>query len=460
MASASVIDFGPLEGALPEGALILEPDRMAGYRFDRANDPDAGTPRAVVRATSTPDVQAAVRFAGEHGLAIVTRGAGTGLSGGATAVDGCLVISTERMRGIEVDPHTRTAVVEPGLLNAEVKAAVAEHGLWYPPDPSSYEICSIGGNVATNAGGLCCAKYGVTTDYVLGLTVVLADGTAVELGGPRLKDVAGLSLTKLFVGSEGTLGIVTRIVLRLLPAPHPPATLVASFASLDDACRTVLDITRRLRPAMLELMDGVTIAAVEDLTHMGLDRSAAAILVMQSDESGDAAAREIETMSGACEANGATECYFTTDPEEGEAFVAARRMAIPALEGHGSLLLEDVGVPLTRLGDLVLGIAEIAAARDVRIAVIAHAADGNTHPLLVLDPTDTDQHRRAHTAYGEIMELAVSLGGTITGEHGVGRLKQPWLGHCVGDDVLALNRRIKDALDPRGLLNPGTMFEI
>ena len=275
---------------LGDDVVLVDPDRMAGYRWDRANDPDAGMPLAVVRAGSTEDVQAAVRFAAEHGLAVVPRGAGSGLSGGASAVDGCLVVSTERMTRVEVDPVTRTLVAEPGAMNAAVKAAAAEHGLWYPPDPSSYEICSIGGNVATNAGGLCCVKYGVTTDYVLGLTVVLADGTAVELGGPRLKDVAGLSLTKLFVGSEGTLGIVTRIVLRLIPAQRPPATLVATFATLDDATSTVLAITRRMRPSMLELMDRPTINAVEDMTRMGLDREAAAMLVIQSDEPAEHAA--------------------------------------------------------------------------------------------------------------------------------------------------------------------------
>jgi glycolate oxidase len=195
------VDTSPLVEQLGPDKVLADPDRMAAYRWDRAQDPDAGVPLAVVRAESTEDVQAAVRFAAEHGIPVVTRGAGSGLSGGASAVDGCLVVSTERMRRIEVDPATRTAVVQPGLLNVEVKKAVAEHDLWYPPDPSSFEICSIGGNVATNAGGLCCVKYGVTSDYVLGMTVVLAEGSVFRLGGPRLKDVAGFSLTKLLFGS-------------------------------------------------------------------------------------------------------------------------------------------------------------------------------------------------------------------------------------------------------------------
>lgn len=455
---AAMVDIAPLVTELGDDVVITDPDRMAGYRWDRANDPDAGVPLAVVRAGSTGDVQAAVRFAAAHGLAVVPRGAGSGLSGGSSAVDGCLVVSTERMTAIEVDPVTRTVVAEPGAMNAQVKAAAAEHGLWYPPDPSSYEICSIGGNVATNAGGLCCVKYGVTTDYVLGMTVVLADGTAVELGGPRLKDKAGLSLTKLFVGSEGTLGVITRVVLRLIPAQRPPATLVATFATLDDATATVLAITRVMRPSMLEFMDGPTIRAVEDMTHMGLDRGAAAMLVIQSDEPAEHAAVEIAEISAICAAHSATEVFSTTDPDEGEAFVVARRQAIPAVERTGTLLLEDVGVPLPQLGALVDGIAAIATSRDLTIAVIAHAGDGNTHPLIVFDPSDTAQAARAQAAYGEVMSLAISLGGTITGEHGVGRLKKAWLGDQIGEDALELNRRVKHALDPQGILNPGAIL--
>jgi glycolate oxidase len=447
-----------LAAALPEGAVVVDPDRMSGYRWDRANDPSVGTPLAVVRATSTEDVQVAVRFAAEHGLPVVPRGAGSGLSGGASAVDGCVVVSTERMREISIDPAMRIATVQPGLLNAEVKRAAAEHGLWYPPDPSSFEICSIGGNVATNAGGLCCVKYGVTSDYVLGVTVVLADGTKVVLGGPRLKDVAGLSLTKLFVGSEGTLGIVTEVVLRLIPAQRAPATLVATFPTLDGATGTVLDVTRRMRPSMLEFMDRTTINAVEDMTRMGLDRDAEALLVVQSDEAPGLAAEELEEVARICEGHGATEVFHTDDPATGEQFVAARRMSITAVERRGSLLLEDVGVPLPQLGALVRGVAAIAAERDLLIAVVAHAGDGNTHPLVVFDRADPDQVVRAERAYDEIMHLAIGLGGTITGEHGVGRLKRPWLEHYLGPDELALNRRVKAALDPAGILNPGVIF--
>ncbi|WP_328359499.1 FAD-binding protein [Mycobacterium sp. NBC_00419] len=453
----AVSPLADLAAELPDGVVVTDPDILASYRHDRAADPSAGTPLAVVRPTRTEEVQTVLRWASTHRIAVVPRGAGTGLSGGATALDGGIVLSTEKMRDITVDPVTRTAVVQPGLLNAEVKKAVAEHGLWYPPDPSSYEICSIGGNIATNAGGLCCVKYGVTTDYVLGMQVVLADGTAVRLGGPRLKDVAGLSLTKLFVGSEGTLGVVTEVTLRLLPPQNPACTVVATFDSVEAAADAVVTITGKIRPSMLEFMDSVAINAVEDKLRMGLDRSAAAMMVAASDDRGPAGVEDAEYMARVFTEAGATECFSTSDPAEGEAFVAARRFAIPAVEAKGPLLLEDVGVPLPALAELVSGVAKIAADRDLTISVIAHAGDGNTHPLIVYNPSDAEMTERAHLAFGEIMDLAVSLGGTITGEHGVGRLKKPWLAGQLGPEAMELNRRIKAALDPQNILNPGAV---
>jgi len=456
MLSESVVSA--LVDAIGADAVVTAPDSLEAYRRDRADDPDAGVPLAVVRASSTEDVQAAVRIAADAGIGVVPRGAGSGLSGGSTAVDGAIVVSLERMREITIDPTMQMAVVQPGAFNAEVKAAASEHGLWYPPDPSSWEFCSIGGNIATNAGGLCCVKYGVTTDYVLGLTVVLADGRAVTVGGPRLKDVAGLSLTKLFVGSEGTLGIVTEAVLRLVPAQRQPTTLVAMFPTVAGAIQAVVDIKAAMRPSMLEFMDQVTINAVEDVTRMELDRTAAAMLIVQSDEPAEVATAQIEQIEQLCGLNGASEVYATTDPDESEALVEARRIAIPCVEKRGTLLLEDVGAPLPRLGDLLEGVRVIAENRGVEIAVVAHAGDGNTHPLIVFDPADADQKARAELAFGEVMDLAIALGGTITGEHGVGRLKQPWLADYLGDDVLELNLRIKKALDPQNILNPGAMF--
>ncbi|MDL9946496.1 FAD-linked oxidase C-terminal domain-containing protein [Gordonia sp. ABSL11-1] len=453
-----VISPADLAATLPDGMVVTDPDILAAYRQDRAQDPDAGTPLALIRPTTTEQVQTVVRWCAEHKIPIITRGAGTSLSGGSTAVNGAVMLSTEKMRELTVDTTTRTAVTQPGLFNAEVKAAAAAHGLWYPPDPSSVEICSIGGNVATNAGGLCCVKYGVTTDYVLGLQVVLADGRAVRLGGKQLKDSAGLPLTKLFVGSEGLLGIITEVTLRLLPPQAPACTVVGAFASVHHASQAVLAIVSQIRPAMLEFMDSISINAVEDMLRMGLDREAGALLVAQSDAPGPAGAAEVAIIREAFETHGASEVFDTDDPAEGEAFTAARRAAIPAVEKIGSLLLEDVGVPLPQLPTLIDGVAGIAEENQVMISVIAHAGDGNTHPLIVFDPTDDDEAQRAQRSFGQIMDLAISLGGTITGEHGVGRLKKGWLPDQVGPDVMDLTATIKNALDPHGLLNPGVIL--
>ncbi|GAA2082450.1 FAD-linked oxidase C-terminal domain-containing protein [Pseudolysinimonas kribbensis] len=450
-------DLPKLREALPLDAVLTEAPQLEPYRRDRALDPDAGTPLAVVLPRTTAEVQAAVRWAAEHRVPIVPRGAGTGLSGGSTALDGCLVIGTERMRAIEIDERTRTVVVQPGLLNAELKAAVAERGLWYPPDPASFEICSIGGNIATNAGGLCCVKYGVTADYVLGLEVVLADGRAVRLGRGLVKDVAGLSLLQLFVGSEGTLGIVTEVTLRLLPTPPTHRTVAAWFRSTEDAAEAIAEIAAAVRPSMLEYMDRAAVNAVEDQLALGLNREAAGFVLAGTDDAGPDA-RELTTILAILRAHDPISVEETT-PERGERLASARRAAIPAVEAKGRLLLEDVGVAIPRLPELIHGVEAIARANDVTIAFIAHAGDGNTHPLVVFDPDDPAEGARANRAYGEIMTLAISLGGTITGEHGVGKLKRPWLVDQIGPDALDLGQRIKRALDPDGILNPGSIYE-
>ena len=447
-----------LRAALPGDVVITDPAAVEKYRHDWSRDPAAGTPVAVVRAEDAAQVQTAVRWAAAHRVPVVPRGTGSGLSGGSSAVDGGIVLSLERMDAIEIDTSCQVAVVEPGAFNKDVKAAAAKDGLWYPPDPSSYEICSIGGNVATNAGGLCCVKYGVTTDYVLGLDVVLADGTLVTLGGKRIKDVAGLCLLKLCVGSEGTLGIVTRAILRLVPAQAARSTLVATFPTVHAAAEAVVAMRSTMRPCLCELMDRASINAVEDYRSMGLDRSAGALLIVQSDAPGESRTVEMATMHAACTAAGAVECFTTDDPDEGELFVQARRMSFPALEARGSLLLEDVGAPVPRLPDLLDAIGRVAAAHEVEIPVVAHAGDGNTHPNILYDPTDPDSERRARAAFVDVMSAAIALGGTITGEHGVGKAKAGALPEQLGPDVMALTRRIKDALDPAGILNPGTIL--
>jgi glycolate oxidase len=447
-----------LRSALPDGVVVTGAEAVEKYRHDWSRDSSAGTPDAVVRAENAEQVQTAVRWAAAHRVPVVARGAGSGLSGGSSAVDGGIVVSLERMRAVEIDSLCQVAVVEPGAFNKDVKIAAAAEGLWYPPDPSSFEICSIGGNVATNAGGLCCVKYGVTTDYVLGLDVVLADGTLVSLGGKRIKDVAGLSLTKLFVGSEGTLGIVTRAILRLVPAQGARSTMVATFPSVRAAAAAVVAIRTTMRPCLLELMDQATVNAVEDFRPSGLDRTAGALLIGQSDAPGEVRSGEIAAMQAACEAAGAAECFVTDDAEEGELFVQARRVAFYAVEVRGSLLLEDVGVPIPLLPDLLGEIVAISAEHDVEIPTVAHAGDGNTHPVIVYDSHDVDAERRARTAFAHVMAAAIALGGTITGEHGVGRAKAAALPDQLGPDVMALTRRIKDALDPDGILNPGAIL--
>jgi glycolate oxidase len=440
-----------LQGALPAESVVVDPDVVDGYRFDRAKTVVPGTPVALVRAGSTDDVAATLRVASRFGVGVVTRGAGTGLSGGSAAVDGCITLSTERMRDVRIDTGSMVAVVQPGALNVEVKAAARSEGLWYPPDPSSYEICSIGGNLATNAGGLCCVKYGVTTDYVLGIEVVLADGTVTRLGGRTIKDVAGLDLKRLFVGSEGTLGVITEATLRLRPTPPPSSTVVATFADPVAAGVAVTSTMASLRPSALELMDRAAVVAVESVKPMGLDTSMGALLLGQSD-AGDATAAR---MAEHAEAAGATYVAVTDDPDEGELLMAARRMAIPCVERLGSVLIEDVGVPIPQIPALLAAVAEVAERHDTAIPVIGHAGDGNFHPLVTFDPSDSEAVARADAAFGAVMDAALALGGTITGEHGVGSLKAAHLATQLGPDVVDLSRRVKAALDPQGILNPG-----
>jgi glycolate oxidase len=436
---------------LGDAPLVVDADVMAAYAADRATTVSPGRPVAVVRARHTADVQRVLEVATRFKVPVVPRGLGTGLSGGSTAVDGCIVLSTERMRAMSIDAPAMVATVGPGIRNAELKDAAAAEGLWYPPDPSSFEICSIGGNLATNAGGLCCVKYGVTTDYVLGIEVVLADGRAVRLGGRTIKDVAGYDLKRLFVGSEGTLGVITQALLRLRPPPPPASTVVATFPSLVDAGRAVTRIVSELRPAALELMDRAAMAAVEQVRPMGLDPEAAALLLARTDAGGDEAARIV----AACEAECAAYVARTDDADEGELLMGARRMAIPCVERLGTVLIEDVGVPVPRIPELLAAVEAIAERHRTAIPVIGHAGDGNFHPLVTFDPADADAAARAVEAFDAVMEAALALGGTVTGEHGIGVLKARHLVSQLGDDVMELTRRVKYALDPDHILNPG-----
>lgn len=439
-----------LEDALSVGAVVIDPAVVEGYRHDRARTIDPGQPLALVRADTVDDVQATLRIATQFGVPVVPRGAGTGLAGGSSAIDGAITLSTERLRTLEIDESSMIATVGPGVLNAEVKAAAAERGLWYPPDPSSFEICSIGGNLATNAGGLCCVKYGVTTDYVLGMQVVLADGRALQLGGSTIKNVAGYDLKRLFIGSEGTLGIITEATLRLRPAQASPATVVGTFADTVAASAGVAAVMAELRPSALELMDRETVAAVEAVHPMGLD-AVGALLMAQSDVGFEEAERIGELFNKA----GASYVAVTDDPDEGEMLLAARRMAIPCVERLGAVLIEDVGVPIPKIAELMAAVQQIATEYGTMIPVIGHAGDGNFHPLVTFDPNDANAVERAERAFDAVMYAALELGGTVTGEHGIGTLKAGLLGQQVGDDVIDLMRTVKAAIDPAGILNPG-----
>jgi glycolate oxidase len=451
-----------LAAGLPEHVLVTDPDRMASYRNDRAMFCPAGTPSAVVLARETAQVRHAVLTASRFGVPVVPQGALSGLSGAANAIDGCIVVSTAAMtRVLEIDPANRLVVTQPGIFNADLSRAVEAHGLYYPPDPSSWEFCSIGGNLSTNSGGLCCVKYGVTTDYVLGLEVVLASGDVLRTGRRTVKGVAGYDLTKLFVGSEGTLGVITEATLALRPATQRPRTAAAMFGSARQATDTVAAVVAAgLVPSLLEIMDRTSIRAANAYLRSDLPDDCAAMLIWQSDSGGEAAAREVAEIGELATRCGASDVVEADDQAEGDLLLAARRCVLTALEAIGTTLVDDVCVPRTRLGDLFDGIERIAQARGVLIGTVAHAGDGNSHPNVVFDPTDADQSERARLAFGEIMDLGLALGGTITGEHGVGVLKREWLEREVGPVSMAVHRAVKAALDPQGILNPGKVFTL
>jgi len=450
-----------LRSGLPPDAVLIDPDVVEPYRQDRAMFCPPGHPVAVVRARSTADVQHVLRTASAYDTPVVPQGARSGLSGAANASEGCIVLSMERMdRIIEVDRANRLVVVEPGVFNATLSHAVAEHGLFYPPDPSSWEFCSIGGNLSTNSGGLCCVKYGVTTDYVLGLEVVLASGEVLRTGRRTVKGVAGYDLTKLFVGSEGTLGVITQATLSLRPTSQRPRTMAALFPSTSAAAQAVAAIVAAGGvPSMLEIMDRTTLRAVNQWRDFGLPDEAAAMLIAQSDAGGETAAAEIASIAEACRAAGADDVVEAEDDAEGELLLAARRSALLALELLGTTMIDDVCVPRSRLGDLLDAIEKIAAESSLTIGVVGHAGDGNMHPTVVFDNTDPSQAERARFAFDDIMRVGLELGGTITGEHGIGVLKKEWLARELGPVGLALHRDIKRALDPKGILNPGKVFD-
>ncbi|MET9043465.1 FAD-binding oxidoreductase [Streptomyces sp. NPDC003631] len=448
-----------LRAGLPPEAVLSDPDVTASYANDMASFCASGAPAVVVLPRTVEQVQHVMRIATELRVPVVPQGARTGLSGAANASDGCIVLSLTKMdRILEINPVDRVAVVEPGVVNATLSRAVNEQGLYYPPDPSSWEMCTIGGNIGTASGGLCCVKYGVTAEYVLGLDVVLADGRLMSTGRRTAKGVAGYDLTRLFVGSEGSLGIIVRAVLALKPMPPRQLVLAAEFASAADACDAVCRIMAGGHvPSLLELMDRTTVKAVNDLAHMGLPESTEALLLAAFDTPDPAA--DLAAVGALCEAAGATEVVPADDVAESELLLKARRLSLTALEAvKGTSMIDDVCVPRSRLGELLEGVERIAEKHRLTIGVCAHAGDGNTHPTVCFDAQDPDESRRARESFDEIMALGLELGGTITGEHGVGILKKEWLAREIGPVGVEMQRAVKQVFDPLGLLNPGKLF--
>jgi glycolate oxidase len=447
--------------ALPRLRLLDDPVDREGYRNDETAYLHAGLPLAVALPETTVEVSTLVRLAAEQRVPIVPRGAGSGLSGGAAGIEGGLTIALTRMnRVLEIDRANLVVVTQPGILNAELKKQVAAVGLLYAPDPASYEICSIGGNLGTNAGGLCCVKYGQTRDSALGLEVVLADGRVIRTGGRNVKDVAGYALTHLFVGSQGTLGIITEATLRLHVAPPPRSTMLAFFPSLDSAGRAVAGILGAgINVVTLELMDHETILAVDDANNLGLDREAAAMLLVESDLVAAAAAAELEAAVAACDAAGATTTVRAEDPTEADWLRQARRLALRALERQGTVRMEDVGVPRGRISELLIAIQAAADRHGVRVATFGHAGDGNLHPNFIFDRDDPRAAELTETVRNEIFEAAIALGGTVTAEHGIGLSRREALVEQVGTDVIDVMRSIKAALDPLGIMNPGRVIQ-
>jgi glycolate oxidase subunit GlcD len=451
-----------LRATLGPDAVLTDADVTASYRRDMMPLAPHGSPLAVVLPADVAGVQATVRACAAHGVPIVPRGAGSGLSGAANAIDGCVVLAMTKMNEIlEIDADNRLAVVQPGVVNLDFRNAVEKHGLFYPPDPSSYDWCTIGGNLSTNAGGLCCVKYGVTTDSVLGLDVVLADGELLRAGRRTVKGVAGYDLTKLFIGSEGTLGVITRATLALRPLPQAPATLVATFDHADAAGTAVTRVIREgLVPSLMEIMDSSSIKASEAYlkTEIGPGDDCAALLLCQSDAGGEVAARELAAIETICVDAGASMAYSTTDLAEGRMLLQARRVVLMALETYGAWLTDDVCVPRTRIAELIAGCERISAESRLRIAVVGHAGDGNMHPTIVYDPDSEDEFARARLAFDAILALGLRLGGTVTGEHGIGKIKREWLETEIGPVGMRVHRTLKAALDPNNLFNPGSMF--
>ena len=440
-----------LRAVLGENAsLITDPQVTLSYSKDQAPFAAHEAAAIVLLAKSTEEVAKAVAYANEHNIPVVPRGAGSGLSGGANATSSSLVISLEKMNKIiELDTTNLIARVEAGVINLDLDKAAEELGLAYLPDPASRDWSTIGGNAATNAGGMCCVKYGVTSAHVRALTVVMADGQIIKLGSATKKAVTTLDLTRLMIGSEGTLGIITEIVVGLAVRPATPATIIATFPHIKNAAAAAAALLK-FKPSMLEIVDQTTLKAVEAWHPLGFE-VAGSVLLMQLDEDQERADEVLALCEGFEMIDGAA----STEVADAVEFIRVRKLAYPALERLGATLLDDVAVPISKIAELVERVEGLATKYNLTIGIFGHAGDGNMHPTIVHDHGDLDAEKRALAAFGEIVEIAQSLGGTASGEHGIGSIKQGFAANELSPAVIELQRSIKKAFDPKGILNPG-----
>ena len=458
------MDLQTLAAQLTDGALTTDPDVVAAHSKDEALFCPHDGAIALVRAKTVEDVQATVRFAHEHRIPVVPQGARSGISGGANATEGSILLSVASMKDVlEVNTSERTVRVQPGIINQDLKDHLRPFGLSYPPDPGSVGISSIGCNIATNAGGLCCVKYGVTRDFVRSIDVVLADGTLTTFGPQTAKGVAGLDMRGLFIGSEGTLGIVVEATLRLIPLIPDPVTADAVFPDERSGLQTVADfMAAGGQPSLFEFLDRASIQMLNAYGDFGLDADAGSMLLVQFDQPAQAADM-LASFQTFAEAAGALDVAVSDDPADSAALVAARRSIQPAYEkfahAHGGgQLLDDVCVPRAAMPEFCDRLDALRDSTGLTIALVAHAGDGNTHPSVFFDAQDEQQTATAEQAFEEIMQIGLDLGGTITGEHGVGYLKRSWLAKELDEGSRWAQRAVKEALDPRGILNPGKML--
>lgn len=450
-----------LASVVPADRILTRAEDLVPYGFD-GTAAIKQRPAAVVFPLTTDEVAACVRLAHEAKVPIVTRGSGTGLSGGSVPVPDALVLCLARMdRILEVDAENLTLRAQAGAVTLKIDEAAAAHGLLYPPDPGSMRISTIGGNVAENSGGLRGLKYGVTRDYVMALEVVLADGRVARFGSACVKDVAGYSMKDLFIGSEGTLGIITEVLLKLVPRPAARRTMLALFDSMEAAADTISAIiAAKIIPCTLEFLDRTTTACVEDYAKVGLPTDCEAVVLMETDGHPAAVADEAERMAAIAREHGAREVRTARDDAEATSLAAARRNAFSALaRRRPTTILEDVTVPRNRLAEMVTFIAATAAHYNLQVGTFGHMGDGNLHPTFLTDERDEAEMARVHQALDAIVTKTLELGGTITGEHGVGLAKKPWLRQQMGDHSYELMKQVKAALDPEGLLNPGKIFD-